>query len=222
VEHAQECRDLLVHSCREIGLTLTKDQVAQFMRYLSELLHWNRTINLTSITDPQQIVIKHFVDSATALVTATFPLKGVLVDIGTGGGIPGIPLKIIRNDLKVTLVEPIQKKCSFLASAVGVLKLEDIDIFSGTLRQYCGSERSPADIVTVRALRFEEIKDQLGNLVSSIGRIFLYRTETLSQKDLQSAGKPGWDLMIETQRHFSLPRNNGKRVISVLAKTSHN
>jgi 16S rRNA (guanine527-N7)-methyltransferase len=214
VEHERELRHVLVHSACEIGLSLSEDQIVQFMCYLSQLTHWNKTVNLTSITDPQEIVIKHFIDSLNALIVTKFPSEAVLVDVGTGGGFPGIPLKIVRNDLRLVLIEPSQKKCSFLASVVGLLKLRNARIFHGTLRQYCDNKQPVADMITIRALRFDEIRDQAVRLISQTGRVILYRTERLDLKDI------GTGFELETQQSFSLPQNSGGRVITVLSKTS--
>ncbi len=211
MEHEREFQNLLIHSTRGLGLNLSEHQVAQFMCYLSQLIHWNKTTNLTSITDPQEIVIKHFVDSITSVIATTFPAGARLIDVGTGGGFPGIPLKIVRNDLRLTLIEPNRKKCSFLASVIGMLKLREAEIFSGTFRQYCEGDRPAADMITVRALRFEEIRDDLERL-SPAGRIVLYRTVDLQPIDLRG------DFAIESQQSFSLPANSGERVISVLSK----
>lgn len=213
MEHESECKALLVHSFTELDLHLSDIQMAQFMCYLSQLMLWNKTTNLTSITDPQEIVIKHFVDSITALAATTFPPRARLADVGTGGGFPGVPLKIIRNDLQLLLIEPNRKKCSFLASIIGLLRLQDVDIFTGTLQQYCEHDRPEADIATVRAVRFEEISDDLTKLVLPTGRIVLYRTKSLHPSELKGGFK------IESQQPFCLPGHSGKRVISVLSQS---
>src|SRR5690349_9497456 len=132
------------------------------MCYLTQLSHWNRTINLTSIVDPQEIMIKHFIDSLMALTVLDFPRGAVLIDVGTGAGFPGVPLKIVRDDLRVTLIERIKKKCSFLTSIAGVLRLENLQVFQGTLLQYDEkADRQIANLVTVRAVNFRDICDSV-------------------------------------------------------------
>ena len=96
------------------------------MRYLAHLIEWNKAINITTIINPKEIIIKHFVDSLGALIATSFPQNGVVLDIGSGGGFPGIPLKIVRSDMRLVLVEPVQKKSSFLNSVIGLLKLHDV------------------------------------------------------------------------------------------------
>jgi 16S rRNA (guanine527-N7)-methyltransferase len=213
VEHESEFFDLLLRSCRQIDLNLTDEQAAKFMIYLSQLLQWNRVTNLTSITDPQKIVIKHFVDSLTALVATAFPSQAVVVDVGAGAGFPGLPLKIVRDDLRLILIEPVKKKCSFLSSVAGLLKLSDVSIFPGSLRQYVDQLKyTDADIMVLRALRFDEIKDQAEVVLNKMGKVILYRTQMIEADSIPRG------FMIESQDLFSLPMNQGDRVISVLTK----
>ena len=213
MEHESEFFDLLLRSCQQIDLNLTDEQAAKFMIYLSQLLQWNRVTNLTSITDPQKIVIKHFVDSLTALAATAFPSQAVVVDVGAGAGFPGLPLKIVRDDLRLVLIEPVKKKCSFLSSVVGLLKLGDVSIFPGSLRQYIEQLiYTAADIMVLRALRFDEIKDQAEVVLNKMGKVILYRTQMI-QADSIPRG-----FMIESQKLFFLPMNQGDRVVSVLTK----
>jgi 16S rRNA (guanine527-N7)-methyltransferase len=213
VEQEQKLRELLVCSSREIGLSLTDQQVAQFMCYLSHLTRWNDTINLTSITRPQNIVVKHFIDSLTGLVAAGLPRHATVADVGTGGGFPGIPIKIARDDLKLVLVEPIQKKCSFLLSMLGVFRFKDAEVFNGTVEEYCRDNRETVDVVTARAMRFVEIQDSVFALIRAKGKLVLYRTSKLSQREIVR----NWRLVSQVQ--FSLPLKSGERVISVLEKS---
>jgi 16S rRNA (guanine527-N7)-methyltransferase len=216
VEHEDEFSDLLLHSCRQIGLNLTEEQAAQFMIYLSQLLQWNRITNLTSITDPRKIVIKHFVDSLTALAATSFPSQAIVIDVGAGAGFPGLPLKIVRRDLRLVLIEPVKKKCSFLTSIAGLLKLSDVSIFPGSLQQYVSQVKfTAADIMVVRALRFDEIKEQVEMLLNKMAKVILYRTQIIGPDSI-----PG-GFIIESQKLFSLPLNQGNRVISVMNRPVH-
>ena len=212
MEQERDLRNLLVHSAGDLGLSLTEQQVAQFLCYLSQLTRWNETINLTRITDPQEIVIKHFIDSLTALTATRLPQNAILADVGSGGGFPGIPLKIMRNDLRLYLIESNHKKCSFLTSITGILKIEGIEVFHGTLREYCDSIHPLADVVAVRALRFSEFADQLSRILTPGGLLVLYRTAKLGLDEL------GNQFRLLSESMYSLPRNSGERVISVLVK----
>ena len=211
MEHELELREFTIRSVKELGLTVGEIHAEQFMRYLAHLIEWNKAINLTAIVDPKKIINKHFVDSLVGLVATSFPKNGMVLDVGSGGGFPGIPLKIMRSDIRLTLVEPVQKKCSFLNSVIGLLKLQDVSTFCGTIEQYTKQPLSDAiDMVVVRALKYEEIRKHLPALLTSRGKVVLYRTETIKKQEI---GKE-FDLMSEID--FILPQGSGKRVVTVI------
>ena len=211
MEHEQELRDLTVSAAREFGLTIEEIHAEQFMRYLVHLIEWNKTINLTTITNPKEIIVKHFVDSLAALVATSFPQNGLVLDVGSGGGFPGIPLKIMRPDMRLVLVEPVQKKCSFLNSVIGLLKLHDVTTFGGTIEQYAKQPfRHIIDTVVVRALKFEEIRQHIPALLSSRGRVVLYRTEPIKDREI------GKEFHLVNETDLALPQKFGKRVVSVI------
>lgn len=111
-------------------ITLSAVQANQFEQYRLLLQAWNERINLTAITDPAAIQIRHFLDSLTCTL-ATGALNGLsVVDVGTGAGFPGLPLKILYPDMKLTLVESVAKKTQFLAAVVNELGLDDVTILS--------------------------------------------------------------------------------------------
>jgi 16S rRNA (guanine527-N7)-methyltransferase len=215
VEHEQELLNLTVHAARELGVTIEEVHAGQFMRYLTQLIEWNKAINLTTITNPHEIIIKHFVDSLGALIATSFPNNCVLLDIGSGGGFPGIPLKIVRPDIRLILVEPVRKKCSFLNSVIGLLKLHDVAAFNGTIEQYAKQPlQHTIDMVVLRALKYEEIKENIPDLLSTKGKIVLYRTEVIKEQEI------GKEFHLVSETVFVLPKASGKRVISVLEKNS--
>jgi len=215
VEHEQELLDLMVSAAREFGLTIEEIHAAQFIRYLAHLIEWNKTINLTTITNPNEIIIKHFVDSLGALIATSFPQNGVVLDIGSGGGFPGIPLKIVRPDIRLILVEPVKKKCSFLNSVIGLLKLHDVAVFDGTIEQYAKQPlRYTIDTIVLRALKYEEVREHIPDVLTTKGKVVLYRTETITELEI------GKKIHLVTETALILPKASGKRVISVLEKNS--
>lgn len=138
----------------------------------------------------------------------------MVVDVGSGAGFPGIPLKIVRSDLRLVLVEPSQKKSSFLHLIVGALKLEQVSIFSGGLQQYAAQESRPfADVMVVRALRFDEIAKPAALILSSGGHLLLFRTKKGDER-LSNAFR------VVSRHDFSLPLNHGNRVVTVLTKSA--
>jgi 16S rRNA (guanine527-N7)-methyltransferase len=215
VEHEQELYEFTINSVRELGLTIGAGQAEQFMRYLAHLMEWNKTINLTAIIDPKEIIIKHFVDSLAALVATSFPKNGVVLDVGSGGGFPGLPLKIVRSDMRLVLIEPVRKKCSFLNSVIGLLKLQDVSTFDGTIEQYAKRPiRHAIDMVVVRALKYEEIRKHIPALLTSKGKVVLYRTETIKKQEI------GEEFHLVSETALILPQGSGNRVITVMERNS--
>jgi len=215
VEHELELREFTISSVRELGLTIGESHAEQFMRYLAHLIEWNKVINLTAIIDPKEIIIKHFVDSLAALVATSFPQNGVVLDVGSGGGFPGIPLKIVRSDMRLVLVEPVQKKCSFLNSIIGLLKLQNVSTFDGTIEQYAKRPlRHVIDTVVVRALKFEEIRKHIPVLLTSRGRVVLYRTAPVNDQEI------GEEFHFVSETALDLPQGFGKRVVTVIKRVN--
>lgn len=116
----------LKQASQETGLNLTDSHLDLFQKYYDLLLEWNEKINLTAITEPTEVAIKHFIDSLTCLAVLDIPVGSSMVDIGTGAGFPGIPLKIYRPDLKITLMDSLNKRISFLNLTIDSLGLSEI------------------------------------------------------------------------------------------------
>jgi 16S rRNA (guanine527-N7)-methyltransferase len=125
-------------------------QVLQIQQYIKVLLAWNEKMNLTAIRDPLEILNRHFCESMYAAVA--IPVKnGRLADVGSGGGFPGLPLKIMRPDLQVFLIESNIKKATFLAEVIRDLELTDARVLVGRYEEL-GEEVAPLDFVCSRAL----------------------------------------------------------------------
>jgi 16S rRNA (guanine527-N7)-methyltransferase len=137
-------------SLAEFDLTTNDKQVLQIQQYMSILLHWNDKINLTAIRDPREILYRHFCECMFAAVSVPLE-KGRLADVGSGGGFPGIPLKIIRPELHVFLIESNLKKATFLAEVIRELELTDTRVLVGRYEEL-GEELAPLDFVCARAL----------------------------------------------------------------------
>src|SRR5258708_11247095 len=114
--------DLFIQGLQELDPTVTDQQLQQFLRYQQELVEWSGRFNLTAITDPDEILFKHFLDSASILAVCDKPQMRVL-DIGAGAGFPGLPLKILRPQWHVVLLEATGKKVVFLRHVIEMLGL---------------------------------------------------------------------------------------------------
>jgi 16S rRNA (guanine527-N7)-methyltransferase len=121
-------QDLARYAKNILGIRLTPWQLSAFEKYEQELLQWNEKMNLTAIREPEQIRIKHFLDALTCISAMRETPPGRLIDIGTGAGFPGIPLKIIYPSMQLTLVESIGKKASFCSHVAKTLGLENVTV----------------------------------------------------------------------------------------------
>src|SRR6266702_2950552 len=134
----------------EFKLLAYEDQVLQIQQYIKILLAWNEKVNLTAIRDPLEILYRHFCESMYA--AEALPLKkGRLADVGSGGGFPGLPLKIVRPGLQVFLVESNIKKVTFLAEVIRELRLNGAQVLARRYEEL-GEEVAPLDYVCTRAL----------------------------------------------------------------------
>lgn len=114
----------LMAKAKTIGVKVNVKQAEKFQKYLELLLEWNEKINLTAITDPSQVVEKHFLDSLTLLSHSKIKEGAKVVDVGTGAGFPGIPLKIMRPDVELTLLDSLNKRLNFLGGVCAALGIE--------------------------------------------------------------------------------------------------
>ena len=122
---SQEWSDLIIEGARAFDIDLNPGQTRQFAVHATELVRWNQTINITAITDPFEVAVKHFLDSLPA--ARFLPADANLLDIGSGGGFPGLPLKVLLPSLSITLIDGSRKKVNFLKHVIRTLKLENIE-----------------------------------------------------------------------------------------------
>jgi 16S rRNA (guanine527-N7)-methyltransferase len=121
-------QELNQHVHRQLGLRLSHSQLSDLYLYERELVDWNTRFNLTAIRDPQEIHIKHFLDSLTCVLAMRETPIGRLIDVGTGAGFPGIPIKIIYPKMQLTLVESVGKKAEFCRHMVNILDLQGVEV----------------------------------------------------------------------------------------------
>ena len=120
----KEFEILMKEKLEQVQRRLTEFQIEQFYKYMNLLIEWNSKMNLTAIVEPEEIILKHFIDSIT--ISKYLEGKDNLIDIGTGAGFPGIPLKIVNPDIKVTLLDSLNKRIVFLNEVISGLQLEKI------------------------------------------------------------------------------------------------
>jgi 16S rRNA (guanine527-N7)-methyltransferase len=171
-------RKLLVRGAAELGVALLQEQLDQFDRYLTELQKWNRQINLTAAKTSEELVTRHILDSLAGLtVLSALPSGSHIADLGSGAGFPGLPIKIARPDLQMTLIEPRQKRAAFLTTVCALLKVQNTDIVEVNV----APKRTPTglvgrfDAVLMRAVADPQVaKDLAAPLLKAGGMIVIW------------------------------------------------
>lgn len=180
--------DLLATTAAAWGMPLSPAQLDQFAIYAAELRRWNEQVNLTTITDERGIVTRHFLDSLRcARSWGAAPQS--LVDIGAGAGFPGLPLKILRPELRLTLVESIAKKAAFLRHMVNTLGLTDVEIIIARA-EAAGrdqAQRERYDVVVARAVAELRVLAEYCLPLCRIGGRFLAPKGAQIEDELQGA-----------------------------------
>jgi 16S rRNA (guanine527-N7)-methyltransferase len=129
-------KEKLVEGAKQFEIDLTEKQVEQFIDYMNILNEWNQKMNLTGLEEPEEIVIKHFLDSISCVRGMDIQENQKIIDVGTGAGFPGVPLKIIYPNLQVTLLDSLKKRISFLEHVVSELGLEDVECIHGRAEDF--------------------------------------------------------------------------------------
>ncbi|MBJ6748613.1 16S rRNA (guanine(527)-N(7))-methyltransferase RsmG [Geomonas anaerohicana] len=214
----QRAKDLLKKGSAELGIDLTPGQLNALDLFAEELKKWNRKINLTAITDDEGIAVKHLVDSLSLLKVVRGP--GSMLDIGSGGGFPGIPVKLVQPDLEIVSVDAVVKKISFQKQAVRLLNLVGFDaqhVRAETLAvQYAGHfdwvvSRAFSDIPSFVAMALPVLKDG-GRIVAMKGKNAAEEVAA-AEGELEKRGA-----RVESVYDFSLPCSGDARSLVVIVR----
>lgn len=169
------------------NVEVSDEQSLQFDKYFSMLVETNKVLNLTAITEEKEVLIKHFLDSV--LPAKMMAKNATLVDVGTGAGFPALPLKIVRPDLKVCMVDSLNKRVNFLKSVCEELDLKDVDAIHSRAEDFAKVKREKFDIAVARAVaQLNTLVEYLLPLVKVGGVAIVYKSSKLDE-ELQDAKK---------------------------------
>ena len=216
--------ELLKSSAASIGVDLSDTQVQQFIKYYEILVEWNSFMNLTGITEYEEVVQKHFVDSLVLCKAINVNEVSNLIDIGTGAGFPGIPLKIAYPHLKVTLLDSLQKRIKFLNEVVMQLGLTDVETIHGRAEDFAkpSMKRESYDVCVSRAVaNLASLSEYCLPYVKVDGYFIPYKSGKIDE-ELMDAKKAVFVLggKIEDEVKFNLPDSDISRSLIKIKKVS--
>lgn len=218
-------KDILKEEINKIGIQLDDEQMNQFLKYYDLLTEWNRFMNLTAITDYKEVIQKHFVDSLSIIKVIDIEYLQEdkhLIDIGTGAGFPGIPIKIVFPKLKITLLDSLNKRIKFLNEVIGGLKLKDIEAIHGRAEDYARHEqyREQYDVCVSRAVaNLSTLSEYSLPFVKTGGYFISYKAENIEEEIKNS--KNAVTLLggnIDKIVRFNLPDTDIKRAFIIIRK----
>jgi len=213
---------ILRETALEMGIAIDEGALNRFSQYYHMLLDWNTRVNLTAITEEDEVAQKHFLDSISPLSGQWISQNASVIDVGTGAGFPGLPLKIVRGDLMVTLLDSLQKRVNFLEEVVDALGLTDIQIHHGRAEEYGHKAdfREKFDIGVSRAVAELPVLLELVLPFVKIGGLFIAYKGPSVFEEIEE-GKKALELFggrIEDIRSVEIPGTDLKHYLAIVRK----
>ena len=182
-------KELLIDGIEKIGLEISEEQANQFMKYYEMLIETNKVMNLTAITELDEVIIKHFIDSLLVAKKINVNNFDSLIDVGTGAGFPGIPIKIMFPEIRVVLLDSLNKRLKFLNNVIDELGLESIETVHGRAEDIARKEefREQYDLCVSRAVaNLSTLSEYCIPFIAKNGKFISYKS-SISSEEIQNA-----------------------------------
>jgi len=208
---------------KKLDMEISDSQIDKFYKYMEILLEWNQKVNLTAITDCEEMILKHFIDSLT--IVNNIDKNSYLVDVGTGAGFPGIPLKIVREDIKIVLLDSLNKRIQFLNEVINKLDLKNIEAVHARVEEFGKNKqyREKFDVATSRAVaNLSTLSEYMIPLVKVSGKCICMKGREVEQ-ELQEA-RNAINILggkIENKVEFQLLDNDINRNVILISKVKN-
>ena len=215
---------LLQNYLKDYKITLTENQYEQFQKYFELLVEWNEKMNLTAITDESGVALKHFADSLSLLNFVDIPQNSSLADVGTGAGFPGVVLKIARPDIKLTLIDSLNKRLVFLGEVCAQLGIE-AELIHSRAEDGARDEklRESFDFAVSRAVARMNVLSEYCLPYVKVGGAFCAMKGAQANEEFKESLNAINTLggKLEKKYFFELPENGGERAIAVVRKVKN-
>lgn len=213
-----DIKEIVAQGTKALGVNVEPEALEQFQIYCDMLLNWNQKVNLTAIRRPEEVALKHFVDSAALVSVCEIPKQGRLIDVGTGAGFPGVPVQIVRPDIRLTLLDSLNKRLLFLEE---LLKALHLDAQLLHLRAEEGGRqealREQFDVATSRAVASLNLLAEYCLPYVKVGGVFASMKGPEVEEELAQA-KQAISLLggkIREVKTFTLPDGSGRSVVLI-------
>ena len=206
-------KEEFIKELEKLNVVLTEEQLNNLEKYYELLVEWNKKINLTSILEEKEVYLKHFYDSLTIAKVVDLSTKETLCDVGTGAGFPGIVLKIVYPNLKITLVDSLLKRVNYLNTIIKDLELENIHAIHSRGEDF----KEKFDIVTARAVaNIEKLLGFTMHLVNKEGMFIAMKGNIDEEMTPEVINKVNKKYQITEIKKFLLPKENSNRSLVVI------
>ena len=202
---------------KNIDIILSESQLEQFKTYFEFLVEYNENVNLTAITEEEEVYIKHFYDSL--LLSKSIDLNNVktLCDVGSGAGFPSIPLKIAFPHLEITIIDGLDKRITFLKQLASKLGLDGVNCVHGRAEEYARENREKFDVVTARAVARANILNELCIPLVKVGGHFVSMKGKNAEEEINEGNSLKiLNAKIVKQNEYFLPKEESKRVLILI------